>query len=140
MFNSDYIITEFDEQNRILHTAYSCRVHPTSETHLNIIFSAYKEKVAQFAESGRVYLIIDMSNLIIEPDLKAAYAAQAKDIIEKYIMPHGVARYGFQITRITVRAGYDRYMHDAPNIFNSKEEAYDYIYSLIKKEAASPQV
>ena len=140
MFNPDCIVTEFDEQNRILHTAYSRRVHPATEEHLDIIFSAYKNKLALFAASERIYLIVDMSNLIIEPELKAGYAAQAKDIIEKYVKPHGVARYGFQITRITVRAGYDRYMHDNPNIFNSREEAYRYIYSLIEKEAALPQV
>jgi hypothetical protein len=133
MFKSDYLLIDFDEKHRILHIAYRRTIHPTSEKNLDAIFSAFEEVLAEYTKSGRIYLIIDMTNIIIEPELKAAYIARARAIMDKYIFPGGIARYGFQITRITVRAGFDQYTHDNPNIFNSKEEAYEYIYSLIEK-------
>lgn len=139
MNGHDMYITEFDEQRRILHVAYRRRVHPTTEEHLEKVFANFRRLMDDYTQAGRIYLIIDMSNLIIEPDLKAFYIGHARSVIEKYIMPRGVARYGFQITRITVRAGYQQYMDEPPNVFNSREEAYQYIYSLIKKNKNMPQ-
>ncbi len=133
MHKPDYLITEFDPRLRILHVAYRKRVHPTTKEHLDIIFDTFRKKLDQYLDSGRIHLVIDMTNFIIEPDLRLDYVSHAQDITAKYIIPNGIARYGFQITRITVRACYDQYMVDNPNIFNSRDEAYQHIYSLIEK-------
>ena len=139
MNGQDIFVTEFDEQSRILHVAYRRRVHPVKEEHLDKAFADFRELLDVYAQSGRIYLIIDMTNLIIEPEMKAPYVAHARALAEKYIMPRGIARYGYQITRITVRAGYQQYMDESPNIFNSREEAFKYIYSLIEKNESLPQ-
>jgi FMN-dependent NADH-azoreductase len=135
----DCFITEFDSQRRILHVAYRNRIHPTSKEHLDIIFEAFSDMLEEFTALGKIYLIIDMTNFIVEPDLKSFYIANARKLLETYVIPHGIARYGFQITRITVRAGYHQYMNDNPNIFNSRDEAFEYINSVIKKNQEVPQ-
>lgn len=137
MLNPDCYLVNFDEERRILHVAYRYRVHPTTIEHLDIVFASFRKMLDKYTDSGRVYLIIDMTNIIVEPNLKSAYAERARPIIEKYVMPRGVARYGYQITRITVRASYREHMGESPNIFNSREEAYDYITSLIEKNNLS---
>lgn len=129
----DYFVTEFDEARRILHLAYKQTVHPTTPVHLEMKFTALRTVLDQCISTGRIYLIINMTNFILEPELKAKYAELVRGIRDTYIMPNGIARYGFQITRITVRQGYNTYLGENPNIFNSRGEAYAYIYSLISR-------
>jgi FMN-dependent NADH-azoreductase len=134
----DCFITEFDPERRILHVAYRNRIHPTTKEHLDIIFGAFSDMLEEFTASGKIYLIIDMTNFIVEPDLKSVYIGNARKLLDTYVIPQGIARYGFQITRITVRAGYHQYMNDNPNIFNSRDEAYEYISSVIRKNQDAP--
>lgn len=131
--NTDFYVTDFDESRRILHFAYKRTLHPTTPAHLETIFEVMRRELDRYISHGRVYLIIDMTNFILEPDMKARYAELARSIRDTYIMPGGIARYGFQITRITVRQSYDKYLSESPNIFNSRGEAYAYIHALIDR-------
>lgn len=133
----DLFVTEFDETHRILHIAYRRAIHPTTPAHLEMKFKIFRDLLDQYIPSGKIYLIIDMTNFILEPDLKTKFAELARMISHEYIMPNGIARYGFQITRITVRQSYNIYLNENPNIFNSREEAYAYIFSLIDKHRAA---
>jgi hypothetical protein len=133
----EIFVTEFDEAHRILHMAYKRTIHPTTPAHLEMKFKIFRDILDQYIPSGKIYLIIDMTNFILEPDLKTKFAELARVIRDEYVMPDGIARYGFQITRITVRQSYNIYLNENPNIFNSRQEAYDYIYSLIDKHRAA---
>lgn len=124
---------EFDPVTRILHVSYTRRIRPGNVEQLNAHFANFEVMVEKYARDGRIYLIIDMSNLIFEPEFQAEYAAHARKISEVYCLPNGIARYGYQITRITVRSSYDKYIGGNPNIFNSREEAFVYIRAQIEK-------
>ena len=130
-FAANHMIAEFDEADRIVHLSSGKPRRMTTGEHLEQAFAYLRSILDRYIDKGRVYLIIDMSNIIIEPDLKSMYATRAHAISEKYIMPHGIARYGYQITRVTVRTGYTDHLREEPNIFNSREEAYAYIRGLI---------
>jgi hypothetical protein len=132
---------DFDPATRILHVAFTRRIRPGSEKQMAAHFAQFETLVEQYARDGRIYLIIDMTNLIFEPEFQAAYATQARKISDIYIYPKGIARYGYQITRITVRSSYDKYMNGSPNIFNSREEAFAYIHAMIEKsKETTPQM
>ncbi len=131
--NTEIYDIEFDESRRILHLAHKRMLHPTTSAHLDMIFEALRRELDQYIPSGRIYLIINMTNFILEPDMKTRFAELARGIRDTYIMPNGIARYGFQITRITVRQSYERYLSESPNIFNSRGEAYAYVNSLIER-------
>lgn len=133
----EQIAVDFDERYRILHVASRVIIHPTSPEHLGIVFAAFKKMLDKYTATGRIYLIIDMSNIVIEPELRAAYSDYARDIYQKYVYPQGVARYGYQITRITVRSGHGTYLQENPNIFNSRDEAESYIHSMIERHQSS---
>jgi len=133
----DYLDLEFDQTRRILHIGFKSRIHPTTKEQLDRKFAVLGEILGPYTKSGRVYLIINMSNVIFEPELKTAYVANAQAIQDKYIMPDGIARYGFQITRITVRQGYAEQSGEDPHIFNSREEAFAYIEALIERHQSA---
>ena len=138
MSGSDSFIMTFDDSRRILHLGIGQRIQISTAAQLESAITALDTVLRRISAEGRIYLIIDMSNLIIEPELSEAYANHARRITETHVLPGGIARYGYQITRVTVRRGYAEYLDDNPNIFSSREEAYDYIYSLIAHQQDGP--
>lgn len=78
-------------------------------------------------------MITDYSKIIIEPENIDEYAAEIKKIIDTYLYPEGLARYGFEITRVTARLGHATYLGGSPNLFNTREEADAYIRSLAEQ-------
>jgi hypothetical protein len=130
---------EFDSDNRILHLSYKSTVHVKTAEQLIIIMDAFKRYLKQHRESGLIYIIIDMTHLIIEPDLSRLYGRLAGEINDAYAHPHGIARYGHQITRVTVRRGYMDNRSEEPNLFGTRTEAENYIRALIARNQAESQ-
>jgi hypothetical protein len=131
MFDQSSFIADFDDQNRILHLSHTKKIHLRTKTALDSFFEQFTQLLDKYIDSGRVYLIINMSNLVIEQDLAPIYARHAKKIARTYIYLNGIARYGYVITRVMVKRGYSEYLNENPNIFNSREEAEEYITDLI---------
>ena len=137
MSDSPYIAVDFNRERLILHVHYMRRIHLNTPEQAHAHFRKFHAALSPFLASGRFYLIINMSNLIIEPELTSVYARHAREVQDMYIKPNGIARYGFQITRVTVRRGYKEYLGECPNIFNTRDEAYNYIKVLIDNAQAS---
>jgi hypothetical protein len=138
MAEASMLALEFDELRRILHVSAREIVHIRTQAQVRTHFSSVMAMLDGYTQSGRVYLIIDMSNVIIDPELTGIYARYAREVGDKYIFPNGIARYGYQITRVTVRRGYEEYLAESPNLFNSRDEADTYISGLIEKQSAIP--
>jgi len=134
----DKYTVEFDPANRIVHLGASERMEFNSADMLDHWFSALEHILNQFIDGGRVYLVIDMGNILFDTSLSDVYARHVHAIQEKYIQSGGIARYGFQITRVTVRRGYSEYLKESPNIFNTRNEAEEYIRALIEKDRSGP--
>ncbi len=132
---------EFDVDNRILHLAYRWVVYIKTEEQLRFLMRRFSEYLRLNFGSERIYIVIDMSRLIIEPELSRIYGQLAGEIGDAFAYPNGIARYGHQITRITVRRGYMDYRNDDPNLFGTRAEAEDYILSLIaRRRAEQPEI
>lgn len=78
-------------------------------------------------------MVTNLGKLSFEPSLSKLYAAKSRHLLDKYIYPNGIARYGFEISRITVRHGFRDFLHLEPNIFTTRQEAFAYIYGLIRQ-------
>lgn len=130
-FRYEYFIVDFDESRRIMYLAYERRIHLKTKSQLDQSFELFQSICDRYYSQKKFYLIIDMSNVVIEPELTAVYAKNAKKIIEKYIFPGGVARFGHQITRLTVRRAYADYLTEKPQIFSTRGEACAYIDEVI---------
>lgn len=130
---------EFDDADRILHMAPKDSVHMATEQQLTNIMDAFGEYLVRYRDAGPIHIIIDMTHLIIEPELSGAYGRLAGRIGEVYAFPGGIARYGHQITRITVRRGYMEQSGADPNLFGTRSEAEAYIRSLIARRQAGTE-
>ena len=130
MFDISDLVGEFDEQRLIVHLTAKNPVHATTVEQGYTLSRAVKTIMSRFLGDRRGYMIIDYGKIIIEPDKIDEYAAEVKDIMDTYLQPGGWARYGFEITRVTARLGHAAYIGGSPNLFNTKEEAFRYIYEL----------
>ena len=131
---------EFDQTRRILHVHFLHKVHLKTMAEADVHFREFENAIKDLAGGEKVYLIIDLSNLIIEPSLAEQYARQAKRISSQYAYPNGIARYGHQITRITIIQGYRNHLQCDPNLFSSGGEAQHYIENLISSSSESSPV
>ncbi|MFH1687628.1 MAG: hypothetical protein ABIE70_08930 [bacterium] len=124
------LVFDFDPSTRIVHITCSEAAHIRTARHLHDLFDALHRQLSRCGPE-RIYLMIDLGKIVIDPALKPVYAKRAHETIRKYVHPRGVARYGFQITRVTVKATFDNETTSAANIFDTRHEAEEYIHSLI---------
>lgn len=124
---------EFTGDTRILQMAPKDSIYIRTERHLKEIMGAFAKYLDRYLASGRIYIIIDMNHLIIEPQLSRLYGLLAGQIADTYVFPGGIARHGHRITRITVRRGYMDQLGRDPNLFGTRAEAEAYIRCLIAR-------
>jgi len=137
MLNKNDLIAEFNEQKRILHLSGINPINISTREDLADAFSYFAAMMEKYIDDGRCYLILDLNKIIIAPDLASDYAELGKPILEKYLYPCGVARYGHQITRLTVMLSHKKLPAIEPNLYATKTEAFEYIDSLIAVNKAS---
>lgn len=130
MFNINDLVGEFDEQRLTVHLTAKNPIHVTTLEQGYILSRAVKDILDRHLAGRRGYMITDYGKIIIEPEKIDEYASEVKKIMDAYLQPGGLARYGFEITRVTARLGHAAYLGGSPNIFNSKEEASRYIDQL----------
>jgi len=135
MFNIDDLVGEFDEQRLIVHLTAKSPIHVTTLEQGYILSRAVNEILGRYLSRRRGYLITDYSKIIIEPEKIDEYASEIRKIMDGYLQPGGLARYGFEITRVTARLSHAAYLGGSPNLFNSKEEAYRFIDQLREEHA-----
>lgn len=134
-----YLCFEFDEDSRILYLRGTQFVGITTEQRLTAVMEAIRAEMQRHSESGRMYMIIDVTNLVIPPELSQSYGRLAADIYTAYAFPDGIARFGHQITRLAVRRGYMDFMDDDPHIYGTRAEAEAYIRFLIARRQAKKE-
>lgn len=84
-------------------------------------------------------MIIDYTRIIIEPLCIAEYAAEIKKIIDTFLYRDGIARYGFEIGRVTARLGHSTPIGVPLNLFATRAEAEAYIHSIIADDETTPE-
>lgn len=134
MFDPNDLIAVFDPETRIVHLTARVRITvKTIEEGLSLS-QAVRNILDKYLKSEPGYLISDIGQITIEPELIELHGREIKDIIDKYLFPGGIARYGMGLTRATARASHAEYIGGDPNLFNLKEEAYAYINDLIEEQ------
>ncbi len=134
MLNLADLVGEYDEELRIMHLTARKPIRFTTREHGYALAAAVKELLARHLKGQRGYMITDYSKIIIEPLYVDEYAAQIKEIVHTHLHPDGLARYGYEISRVTAQLSHNLYLDSAPNLFNTKEEAYQYIHGLIDRQ------
>jgi hypothetical protein len=137
MINIDDLVLEFDDTNKIVHVTAKKPIHITTLDEGEVLCTALNRALSKFLLPGRGYMITDYSKIILEPKHIDIYAEEISKIMEIYLYPDGLARYGFEVSRITARRSHEEYLGGTPNLFQTKDEAFGYIHSLIEKGKAS---
>ena len=138
LFDLHNLVAEFDEKNLIVHvTGINSLNCQTREQGV-----ALGEKIIELIDSclngRRGYLITDYSKVIIDPSLVDLYITYINKIKADYLCKGGIARYGYEITRITAKMGHEMFIGGSLNLFNTKEEAFEFIYRMIEQNGGVP--
>lgn len=136
MLEIEVLKGEFDENRQVLHVSAERPAHIQNAHQLNKVCDDVCEMLEKYTSDGRCYLLVDMSTLVIEPELVDEYGRKVKKIAKQYLLPNGLLRYGFQITRVTATLAHQKQQIDDPLFFRSKDEALDYIDNLSKRQSA----
>ena len=143
------IITEFDTQRRIFHLTAKSPLNIRTNAELNELFLKHqppyelcgmvKSLLTEHTADERCHMVVDVSKIVIDPMLVSEYMQKVKFLCDHYIYPDGLARYGYQITRITAMIGHQRYMQKEAPLFRNKMEAVKYIEELIEARKLGSQ-
>ena len=134
MFDLNYLVFQFDPSTRIVHLTATDPVHITTLEQGYQFVEAVHNAFDRLLGKERGYLITNYGKIIIEPDEIKVYAEEVQKVADKYIYPDGIARYGFEVSRITAKMGYAQYLRTNPNLFETREEAFTYIHDLIRRQ------
>lgn len=136
MFDPENLIAEFDPETRIVHLTARRPVHACTLAEGRELGQAVKKLLERFLSDGRGYLLTDYSKIILEPVEVEQYSRVIRDLLDTYLYPGGIARYGFEISRVTARLGHKEYIGGNPNLFDTREAAVTYLKGLITQNQA----
>ncbi len=123
-------MAEFDEQYRIVHQTAEHPLYFRTPDEAELLARATDNNLSRFLGSERGYLVTNISRIVIEPTVVDIFVVRINELISKYLHPHGIARYGYAIGRVTVRMAHEANRLDDLNMFGTKEEAFAYIKGL----------
>ena len=128
------IAFDFDPAGRVLHMTARTKVRVSTTQDLHALCLKVQAELQAHIAGGRCYFIVDISMIAIDNHLANEYMRHVQKLLDAYIHPNGIARYGFEITRITAMEGH-RHMADEkdPHLFATRDEAYAYILGLIRR-------
>jgi hypothetical protein len=84
-------------------------------------------------------MVVDLAKFAIDPDLADIYMQKIGMLFQTYLYPNGLARYGYQITRVTIMMGKDSDPTSAEGLFANRFQAYRYIHRQIRQRATVPK-
>ncbi len=128
----DMLITDFDKEHRILHLSATETVDVRTEDDLGELCEAVQEAI-QALGPERCYMIVDLSKIAIDPELAPAYGDKVEGMCEACLYPHGLARYGYRITRVTIRLSGRAIDASDETLFKTEDEARQYIHKQIRR-------
>lgn len=136
MFDPEELIVKFDPETRIVHLTARTSIRPADLNEGMVLARRIEAIMKRFLGDGRGYLLTDYSTIIIEPKEVEEYSRWMKAMMEKYLYPGGIARYGFEISRINAQLAHQEYLGGTPNLFESYEAALAYLKGLIAQRQA----
>jgi hypothetical protein len=124
-------IIEYDAAANTLHLSATSRIQVTTRSQLNGLCDIVTQALQNHSEKGKCFLLVDISKIVVEPDLAEPYSEKIGKLCEKYILPDGLVRYGSGITRVTAQIGHEAFQLDTPHLFRTKAEALKYIGEML---------
>lgn len=128
--NIEEMVAEFDEQYRIVHQTADRPLYFRTMEEGELLARATDKNLSRFLGNERGYLVTNISRIVIDPAVVDLYAERINTFLARYLQPHGIARYGYAIGRVTVRMAHESNRLEDLNMFATKEEAFAFIRGL----------
>lgn len=123
---------EYDPGTRIAELSAKKVLEINTADKLETLCNETGKLLFEATKGERCYMAVDISKIAIEPGLSLEYSKKIKFLRENFLYPDGLVRYGFEITRITIKlAGLKS--GELPILFNKREEAIIYLQELSEK-------
>lgn len=127
-----------DRQRNIVHVTADKLVRVSSEKMLEEVCGEVATFLSEQLEGRRCYLVVNISRIQIDDDLHEVYARHVEGMMADCIIPGGLVRYGYGITRLTAIEGHRHMSEKDPHLFATEQEAFVYIDSLIAQQTSDP--
>jgi len=134
MLELSNLIIEFDTHPQIAHLTGSEKVSIETEQDADILYNMIFEKLKKY-HIQPVYFVTDLSKIRLDPILTEFCIEKSREFFSTHIYPGGIARYGYELSRVALLRAHRDFQQPEPNIFNSRFEAFAYIYGMIRKQA-----
>ena len=128
----DHIVVEYEPEAEIVHLNPSNQLLINNRNDLETLCGHVRTFMAERCTSNRCYFMANISMITIDPAYMRAYGDHIKALLQTYIYPEGIARYGYNITRVTARGGSKGIQIEDPHFFGTEWEARDYLTRLRK--------
>ena len=130
-------IVDYDPEKRILHITAEQKIIVSDEKTLNEMCNFVCSFLTENGKGERSYMIVDISKIVIDPDLAPEYSEHIKKLLDKLLYPEGLVRYGLEITRLTARLGHARNRDKEPLFFHTKDEAFAFVQGRIHQQSVA---
>lgn len=139
VLNVEDLVVDYDPRYRIVHLTARRPVHARTLEDGYCLLEAVSKLLAGCLGTERGFMVTDLSRVIIEPKEIEKYSEGIKKLIDTYLYPGGIARYGFDIGRVTVQLSQAYFSSDTANLFKTKAEAVDFLRKLSAKFLTIPE-
>ena len=130
------VLIEIDRQKGLLHLTAEGIIRIEDEAHLDQLCGEVGDVLDELPRDRRYCLMVNISLIVIVPELAKAYSEKVDYLCENFLYADGLVRYGHQITRLTARLSHEKYLHNDPHLFGTRQEAEDYLQELMTHRAA----
>ncbi len=135
MSYSEEISLTFDPETRIAELSAKTVLTIDSTEKLDTLCNTICSLLTRESGGKRCYLAVDISQIVIDPGLADQYAGKIKAMKEEMLFPEGLVRYGFEITRVTIKLA-EMKEGKFPILFNKRDEALRYLEELSRNREA----
>lgn len=129
------LLIEIDRDRGIVHLTADQIIRIEDGSQLEGFCRMVNDTFRELPQNRRYYLMVDISRIVIVPELARAYSEKVDFLCRNYLYAEGLVRYGHQITRLTARLGHEKYLRNDPHLFGTKQEAETYLSELSRKQA-----
>lgn len=130
MRDTRQIISEFDPELRVLHISAERPVLIDDQAVLEEIMTQINADLCDLSGRGRCYLMLDISRIVVEPQLAEHFFESLKRLREDHLFPEGLVRYGLQLGRNLVQVDQKSLDVKYTAVVRTSSEARKYIDRL----------
>ena len=121
------IMTVYNPETEIIHFSANQKIDIKTSDDLELLNSHFISKIKELAQGKRVYFMIDLNKIILEPEIAKSLTICIKEYFIDYLYPNGGCAYGQSLGRLALKMSFHQIDDQEEKLFLTKEEAIVYL-------------